>query len=454
MAGVLYNHPMSISWQSMLRTSAPPVVAFSGAGGKTTAMFQLARELDTARPVIVTATAHLGAWQIPLADRHLIVKSSDPIVEQLTDLQGVLLITGALTEARTQPLDANSLIQLRHFCAEHALPLLIEADGSRQKPLKAWAEHEPPIPDFVEVVVEVAGLSGIGKPVQEDHIQRAARFAELSGLQLGDTVTTETLIRVLTHPEGGQKNIPPGARKIILLNQADTPELQALAQSMAQHLLGTFHAVAVANLEKSMIHAVHERIAGIVLAGGESKRLGRPKQLLDWKGQSFVRAVTRTALEAGLAPVVVVTGANAAQVEAELDGLNVVVARNEAWPSGQASSLRAGLQALSAQQAVGGSVFLLVDQPQVNTSILRALVEKHAEGLYPAVVPLVMDHRANPVLFDRVTFPDLLQLEGDVGGRAVFHKHRPEFLPWHDDRLMLDVDTEEQYQRLTADETL
>jgi len=67
---------------------------------------------------------------------------------------------------------------------------------------------------------------------------------------------------------------------------------------------------------------------------------------------------------------------------------------------------------------------------------------------------MVLDQRANPVLFDRMAFTDLLGIEGDVGGRAIFHKHRVEYLPWHDDRMSLDVDTPEQYQRLITDETL
>ena len=92
--------------------------------------------------------------------------------------------------------------------------------------------------------------------------------------------------------------------------------------------------------------------------------------------------------------------------------------------------------------------------PALDASILRALLEKHAEELYPIVAPMVMDRRANPVLFDRVTFPDLLALEGDVGGRAIFHKHRVEYLPWHDERLLLDVDTPEMYQRLVSDDSV
>jgi molybdenum cofactor cytidylyltransferase len=81
-------------------------------------------------------------------------------------------------------------------------------------------------------------------------------------------------------------------------------------------------------------------------------------------------------------------------------------------------------------------------------------VEKHAEGLYPIIAPMVIDRRANPVMFDRDTFPDLMSIEGDTGGRAIFHKHRIEYLPWHDDRLLLDVDTPEQYQKLISSEDL
>jgi molybdenum cofactor cytidylyltransferase len=204
-----------------------------------------------------------------------------------------------------------------------------------------------------------------------------------------------------------------------------------------------------------MIFAVHEPVAGIILAAGGSTRFGQPKQLLDWKGQTFIRAVAKTALEAGLSPVVVVTGANAEQVEASVKDLDVTVVRNEAWKSGQGSSIGMGIRSLTAAApAAGAAIFLLTDQPQVTTSILRALVEKHATGLYPIVTPMVMDQRANPVLFDRATFSDLAELEGDVGGRGIFHKHRVEYLPWHDDRLLLDVDTPEMYQRLIADETL
>ena len=96
----------------------------------------------------------------------------------------------------------------------------------------------------------------------------------------------------------------------------------------------------------------------------------------------------------------------------------------------------------------GAAVFLLSDQPQVTSTILRALVEQHTKGLFPIVAPLVAGQRANPVLFDRLTFPDLKALTGDVGGRAIFSKYQVTTLPWHDERLLLDVDTPADLERL------
>jgi molybdenum cofactor cytidylyltransferase len=459
----MYNRNMSISLSQALRISDSPCIAFTGSGGKTTAMFLLAKSLRKTSPVIVTASTHLGAWQAPLAERHLIVEADFTAESMESQPQGVTLVTGALDGDRIKPLNEEALNSLNVYCKNHAIALLIEADGSRQKPLKAWAEHEPPIPAFVDQVVEVTGLLGLGKPLGAENVHRPELFSSLSGLNMGESITPEDLVRVLTHPQGGKKNIPPAARHVAMLNQADTIELQSIAHGMAYSLLTSFHSVVVSSLKEESIFAVHEPVAGIILAAGGSTRFGKPKQLLDWKGQPFVRAVATKALAAGLSPVVIVVGANAEQVESTVKDLDVMIVRNIDWINGQANSIREGIKVFLSSltegfendlEKAGAAIFLLVDQPQITTSILLGLVEKHASGLFPIVAPIVLDRRANPVLFDRITFRDLLSLEGDVGGRTIFHKFQVEYLTWHDDRMLLDVDTPEQYERMISDETL
>ena len=440
---------MSLAINTALRLDAASCIAFTGAGGKTTALFQLARSLQP--PVIVTATTHLGVWQVGLADRHIIADSPESLIGLKQGLKGILLVTGNMDGERTKPVNDQVIHWLHEFCRNQAIPLLIEADGARQKPLKAWAEHEPAIPAFADLIVQVIGLSALGKTLGDENVHRAHLFSEVSGLNIGEPVTVDAVLQVLTHPDGGLKNIPAGARRVTLLNQSDTPELQSAANGMVRPLLAVYDSVIISSLVNREIYAVHEPVAGVILAAGESSRYGSVKQLLDWRGEPFVRAVARTALEAGCLPVVVVTGAHEDRVEAAVQGLKVRIVHNANWQEGQSSSIRAGLVGL---EGAGAAIFLLADQPQVTASVLRALMEKHAEGLYPILAPMVMDRRANPVLFDRSTFHDLAAIQGDVGGRAIFHRHRVEYLPWQDDRLLLDVDTPEMYQRLISDDTL
>lgn len=427
-----------------LRYPPHSTLTLVGSGGKTTVLFHLARELEP--PVIVTATSHLHVDQIKLADSHWMGTGPEELVGLVANPAGVMLVTGPVTGERTRGLNEKTMAWLNDLCKVHRLPLLIEADGSRQHPLKASAVHEPPIPVFTEMVVVVAGLSGIGKPLTETTVHHSEVFASLSGLAAGELITTEALAHVLTHSAGGLKNIPTNARRVAILNQADTSELQSQGRALAERLMPAYHSVVIASLRQSQIYSVHEPTAAIILAAGEASRFGRPKQLLDYHGQPFIRNVALAALAGKLSPVVVVTGAYSELTEAAVKDLPVIIAHNEGWHDGQSSSMKAGLQRLPPE--TGSVIFLLADQPQVTPPILRALIERHARDLVPIVAPLVQGQRANPVLFDRVTFRQLNSLTGDIGGRAIFSKYPVTYLPWYDESLLVDVDTQDDLANL------
>jgi len=437
---------MNLARALRMEATAAPILSMVGAGGKTTALFQLAQQLQSLgyKQILVSATSHLGLWQIPLADQHLIAENTVALKD--FPKEGVTLITGSVDGERTRPVSETTLNWLREVSNNQKIPLLIEADGSRQKPLKAPAEHEPPIPTFTEQVLLITGLGALGQPLDETTVHRAEIFSQLTGLEFGQPITPRAVTHLLSHPSGGLKNIPTGARRIALLNQADTPELHSMGGGMARELLGNFDTVLVGSLEKDEL-SVFEKCAGVILAAGESSRYGMPKQLLDWKGKPFIRHVTETALRSGLEPVVVITGRHHAEIESHLKDLPVNVIRNPDYAQGQSTSIKKGVSALP--KIVGGAVFLLADQPQIPADVIRALTEAHTRSLSPILAPLVLEERrANPVLFDRSVFPDLMQLTGDTGGRAIFSKHPIEYIPWHDDILLFDVDQPEDYEKL------
>jgi molybdenum cofactor cytidylyltransferase len=228
-----------------------PRVAFVGSGGKSTALFHLAREYPT--PVIVTATSHLEIFQAKQADHHFYFDDLLGWDGKLPlDFSGVTLFSGPKTNRSVAGLEAASLRQVLSLADKYNAPLLIEADGSRRHPVKAPAEHEPPIPEFVDTVVVLAGLSALGQPCTTEWVHRPEIYANLSGLQLGDKISLEAMQRVLCHSSGGLKNIPSHARRIVLLNQTDTPQLRELANELAEKIIPTYHAVIIASLKNNI----------------------------------------------------------------------------------------------------------------------------------------------------------------------------------------------------------
>ncbi len=453
-----------------LRYQVPACLAFVGAGGKTTALFKAGRELlasenDHAnnRTILLTTTTHLGDWQTGEAGHWYIINSQDEITGIGKALpSGIVLLTGVREGNRLRGLSTELIQAVHQLATEHNIPLLIEADGSRLLPLKAPALHEPVIPQFVDGVVVVAGLQGLGKPAKASWIHRPELFTELAGINYGEVVTGEALAKVLLSEAGGLKGIPERARRIVLLNQADELETLIEAQAMAEKLIAGYDSVIISALNpqpsevgdykngvfrtESNIFSVIEHTAGIILAAGKSSRFGQPKQLLMWKAQPLVRHVAQAAIAAGLEPVVVVLGAYANEIRATIEDLPLRIVINHEWTGGLSSSIKAGLHALP--QNTGGAIFFQADQPQIPPKLVMSLVDTHRANLHPIIAPLIHGQRGNPVLFDATIFTELTKLEGDIGGRALFQQHPPHWLEWMDEKCLLDIDSPEDYQKL------
>lgn len=444
-----------------LRLSKTSRIAFVGAGGKTTAISILANEIPA--PLIVTTTTHLGSWQTNIADRHIIIQSKSDLESIDPKADEITLVTQGLESDRLIGVDTEQMNWVYEFCEKHNLPLIIECDGSRQLPIKAPGPNEPVIPDFVDTVVVVSGLSGIEKPLNKSVVHHPEIYSSLCDLPEDENISIESQIRLLSHRQGGLKNIPPHARKFLLLNQADTKSLKSQSFKLAKRLEHFYDGIIVAELIKKRIHASFEPTAVIILAAGPSSRYGQTKQLLDYHGIPFIRSVTLSAINSNLSPIVVITGANSEPVSDAIRDLtgDIRIIHNPDWHAGQSTSILTGIESVSKpgldnfidppSRNMGSVIFLLADQPQVTPAIMLALVEEHNRTLAPVVAPLINGNRGNPVLFDRITFTELANLKGDTGGRGIFSKYPPSYIPWYDDSLSLDVDTPEDYARLLID---
>jgi molybdenum cofactor cytidylyltransferase len=190
-------------------------------------------------------------------------------------------------------------------------------------------------------------------------------------------------------------------------------------------------------------------IGGVVLAAGASRRMGKPKQLLQFRGRTLLRRVVEEAMASSLSRVLVVVGAHAPVAEAALTGLPVGIVENVDWAQGQGSSVATGLRALRERAPdTAGVVFLLSDQPLVTASSIDLLITTHRTTGSLIVASRRGERLEAPALFSFAFFDELAALRDDVGARDILTRNESRTLGIELPGAEFDVDTPEDYQRL------
>lgn len=189
----------------------------------------------------------------------------------------------------------------------------------------------------------------------------------------------------------------------------------------------------------------------VVLAAGASTRMGTPKQLLPWKGRSLIRHATDVALASPAWPVVVVLGAQADLVRAEIVRAPVIMVENPNWADGLSSSIRLGISVLeSFSLSLEAALFVLCDQPALSPATIARLVAEHQRSRRSIVASQYGDHPGPPALFTRRHFPELLELSGSEGARPLFRRHASDLATVELPELAVDLDTPADYQAFVA----
>jgi molybdenum cofactor cytidylyltransferase len=187
----------------------------------------------------------------------------------------------------------------------------------------------------------------------------------------------------------------------------------------------------------------------IILAAGESKRLGNPKQLLSINGNTLLARVANTAGESGLNPVIAVLGANDDKLSATLNIPGLIVVKNDDWKEGMASSIRIGLSSmLELSPQVDGVIMMVCDQPYLNQDLIKALIGAQRDSGLPVAAASYGGKLGTPALFHKSLFPELMSLSGDTGARKILDKMRDDVVVIDFEMGIVDIDTPEDYERL------
>ena len=187
----------------------------------------------------------------------------------------------------------------------------------------------------------------------------------------------------------------------------------------------------------------------IILAAGSATRMGRPKQLLSYQGRSLILHAAEVALASMSQPIIVVLGAYVEQIKPELMPKAVQIVENSQWQEGMSSSIRAGISMLlKTNSKLDAVIISLADQPLVSPQIFNQLIQSYQETEKVIIASKYNETTGVPALFSKALFPELMQLEGDKGAKALIQKYIDTGLILLIPEAAIDIDTPDDYKQL------
>lgn len=189
-------------------------------------------------------------------------------------------------------------------------------------------------------------------------------------------------------------------------------------------------------------------ISAILLAAGESKRMGAFKQLLPFEGKTFVQCAVDNLMASGADEIICVTGHRESDVRACLSGRAVIFAHNADYKTGMSASIKRGVEAVSKQaEAV---LIALADQPQIKAEVIRRLIEAWKKDRPLILLPTFNGRNGHPVIFDISLKDEIMSIDPNEGLRQVVQAHKDKVLRLEaTDEVLIDFDLPEDYSRIS-----
>ncbi|WP_348799667.1 nucleotidyltransferase family protein [Flavobacterium adhaerens] len=194
------------------------------------------------------------------------------------------------------------------------------------------------------------------------------------------------------------------------------------------------------------------KIQALLIAAGESKRMGIAKQLLPWGTRTFIEHQIEILQQANLS-VAVVLGANAELIRKKMNSANIQIFENKNWNEGMGTSIAYGVKEMMKKDVTAeGILIALVDQPLISSEHYKQLINAFESGKKQIIVSQSDNGLlTSPAILDKSYFEELIQLTGDKGAKILFEKYKNEIVPIRSICNLQDIDTPTMYQKLLND---
>jgi len=246
--GFVKKTPNKEGWAGSLTEAlgveAREVISLVGAGGKTTLMFRLARELTLRGKKVVTTTTTKILEPASGEGGSLFVDSDeerikDFVRDHLGQYHPITIARERLESGKLKGVSASLIDELCHSLDINVV--IVEADGAAGRPVKAPREHEPVIPTSTTLTVAILGVDGLGMKLTEKDVFQPERISKITGVTMGERLTDEAMAILVTHREGIFRGTPSSSRIVAFLNKVDIPGGIPKARGIAYKILDKKH---------------------------------------------------------------------------------------------------------------------------------------------------------------------------------------------------------------------
>ena len=319
--------------------------------------------------------------------------------------------------------------------------IIIEADGSRRKSIKAPASHEPVIPSLTTKMVGLIGMDCVNKKIYEENVHRADIFCSITNRKIGDVINADVIYNLITAREGIFKGTPANIEKHLILNKVETKDRKKVSDRVKSKVLTN-------NIDVNIISGSMGReakVTGIIMASGFSRRMKTDKLLLKLGDKTVLERVIDACIKSKLDEILVIYRKDEVKDIAKSYGLKVVL--NKEAIKGQSESIKVGVDNIDSN--TDGIMFIVGDQPLLDSETIDLLINKFKTHQEQIIIPRYGENKGNPTIFPSFFKEQLAELSEDLGGKEIIEKNlkRVKYVDIKNHKAGMDMDTVSEYEK-------